>query len=93
MPTRYDVSRDELAELLDTIDHGLPRYRLDQIWGGLYEQLAEPADWTNLPKALRTRVDEALPTALTPVTESVSDRGDTIKFLWELDGGAGSRPG
>ena len=29
-----------------------------------------------------------LPAALELVTESVSDRGDTVKFLWALDGGA-----
>jgi len=82
--SRYGVTRDELAELLD----GEPRYRLDQLWSGLYEQLADPADITNLPKGLRARLDEALPTELTSVTESVSDKGDTVKFLWELDGGS-----
>ena len=82
MSTRYDLTRDELAVVLD----GEPRYRLDQLWDGLYTQLAAPGDITNLPKALRARLDRALPLALTPVTESVSDRGDTVKFLWELDG-------
>ena len=43
---------------------------------------------TNLPRALRARLDAELPLALEPVTESVSDRGDTVKFLWELAGGA-----
>ncbi len=43
---------------------------------------------TNLPKALRARLEAELPAALTPITESVSDGGDTVKFLWELDGGA-----
>ena len=43
---------------------------------------------TNLPKALRARIETTLPTSLTPVTESVSDSGDTVKFLWELDGGS-----
>ena len=83
-PTRYGLTRDELAEILD----GEPRYRLDQLWDGLYTQLSDPADITNLPKALRARIDTALPTSLTPVTESVSDSGDTVKFLWELDGGS-----
>lgn len=82
--TRYDVSRDELAVLLD----GTPRYRVDQVWSGLYEQFTEPDDWTNLPKALRADLAERLPSALTLVTESVSDNGDTVKFLWELDGGS-----
>ena len=84
MSTRYDLTRDELAGVLD----GEPRYRLDQVWDGLYAQLADPADITNLPKALRARLDAELPTALTAVTESVSDRGDTVKFLWELEGGS-----
>ena len=35
---RYDLDRAELAELLA----GEPRYRVDQVWQGLYEQLAEP---------------------------------------------------
>ena len=63
-PTRYDVTRDELGERLD----GEPRYRLDQLWEGLYTQLADPVDITNLPKKLRERLDQELPTALTLVT-------------------------
>ena len=52
-PTRTG-DRASSRELLD----GEPRYRLDQVWQGLYEQLAEPAEITNLPKALRTRLAE-----------------------------------
>ena len=44
--TLYHPTRDELAEHLT----GEPRYRLDQVWDGLYTQLAEPADITNVPK-------------------------------------------
>ncbi|NND73664.1 MAG: 23S rRNA (adenine(2503)-C(2))-methyltransferase RlmN [Ilumatobacter sp.] len=83
-PTRYGLTRDELGEHLA----GEPRYRLDQLWDGLYGQLADPADITNLPKALRTRLEDDLPPALTPVAESVDETGDTVKFLWELDGGS-----
>jgi 23S rRNA (adenine2503-C2)-methyltransferase len=82
--TRYDLTREEFGSHLD----GEPRYRLDQVWAGLYQQLADPGDITSLPKALRDRLDAELPTALELVTESVSDTGDTIKFLWELDGGS-----
>ena len=87
LPTRttlYDLDREAFGELLD----GEPRYRLDQLWSGLYEQLSDPADITNLPKKLRERLDRELPGALRPVTESVSDSGDTVKFLWELEGGS-----
>jgi 23S rRNA (adenine2503-C2)-methyltransferase len=83
-PTRYDLTREQLAELLA----GTPRYRVDQVWHGLYSQLGEPESWTDLPKALRADLVEVLPPALTPVTESVSDKGDTVKFLWELAGGS-----
>jgi len=84
VPTRYDPDRDALADLLV----GEPRYRVDQVWQGLYEQLADPEEITNLPKALRARLAEALPPALTPAAESVSDDGDTVKWLWGLPGGA-----
>ena len=47
--TRYDVDRAALAELLDDE----PRYRVDQVWNGLYQQLAEPDEMTDLPPALR----------------------------------------
>jgi len=82
--TRYDASRDDLDRLLD----GQPRYRVDQVWRGLYTELTDPADMTALPKDLRALVDERLPRALHPVQEVSADRGDTVKFLWELDGGS-----
>ncbi len=84
MATLYDPSRDELAALLE----GEPRYRLDQLWHGLYEQRSTPAELTTLPKALRTRLDADLPLALEPVTESVSDDGLTVKWLWKLADGS-----
>ena len=77
------MTRDGLAAALD----GEPRYRLDQVWDGLYTQLATPEEITNLPRTLRQRLERDFPLALTPVTESISDSGDTVKFLWELDGG------
>ena len=84
MPTRYDLDRDALAESLA----GEPRYRLDQLWSGLYEHAKEPADISNLPKALRARLDDELPSALSLAETSEADDGDTVKWLWELDGGA-----
>jgi 23S rRNA (adenine2503-C2)-methyltransferase len=85
MPTtRYDLDRTALADLLA----GEPRYRVDQVWDGLHRQLAEPAELTALPKALRSRLDAELPPALAPVAESVAAGGDTVKWLFALDGGA-----
>ncbi|MEO7398206.1 MAG: 23S rRNA (adenine(2503)-C(2))-methyltransferase RlmN, partial [Ilumatobacteraceae bacterium] len=82
--TRYDLTRIELGELLG----GEPRFRVDQIWKGLYMQLADPAGLTNVPKALRARLEADLPPALMPVDERVSDNGDTVKYVFELRGGS-----
>jgi len=80
----YTPTRESLAELLD----GEPRYRLDQLWDGLYTQLASPADITNVPKKLRERIAAELPTALTQQVRSISDGGDTVKYLWLLADGS-----
>jgi len=82
--TRYDVTRAELADLLA----GEPRYRVEQVWRGLYDDLAAPEDITTLPAPLRSRLEAELPPALQLVTERLSDRGDTLKLLWALGGGA-----
>ena len=79
----YQPSRVELAELLD----GEARYRVDQVWQGLYEQFAVPSEMTNLPKALRARLTDLLIPALRTVLRRVSDGGDTVKYLWELHDG------
>ena len=80
----YGVDREALGALLD----GEPGYRVEQVWQGLYRRLATVEEMTDLPARLRQRLAAELPPALRLVTESVSDRGDTVKFLWELDGGA-----
>jgi 23S rRNA (adenine2503-C2)-methyltransferase len=84
MSSRYDLTRAELSEMLV----GEPRYRLEQVWQGLYQQLAEPEDLTSVPLDVRRRLAAELPTALSLVTEQVSDAGDTVKLLWALEGGA-----
>ena len=81
--TRYDISRSELAELLE----GEPNYRIDQVWEGLHSQFREPAELTNIPKALRSAIEELLPAALTPVRQVSSDKGKTLKQLWQLGDG------
>ncbi len=81
--TRYDLDRQGWSELL--ADE--PRFRLEQIWNGLYHQGRDLAELTTLPKELRATLAYAAPLALQEVTESVSDGGDTVKFLWELEGG------
>ncbi|MGH9119446.1 MAG: 23S rRNA (adenine(2503)-C(2))-methyltransferase RlmN [Acidimicrobiales bacterium] len=83
MATRYDITFAELTDLLE----GEPVYRARQVWDGLYGQRVDPGRITALPNALRVRLAALLPPALTPVTESVSDRGDTVKMLWRLADG------
>ena len=83
--SRYDVERDVLAELLA----GEPSYRVEQVWDGLHTRLSAPGELTDLPKALRERLasEPALAAALTMERESVSDSGDTVKWLWRLADG------
>ena len=57
------------------------------MWQGLYDQGTEPEEWTTLPKSLRATVGGLLPPALRLATESVSDAGDTVKWLWTLADG------
>ncbi len=85
LPSRYDLDRVALGELLVS----MPKYRVDQVWEGLHQQLADPLNITNLPKALRAELS-ARPefrSALTVVAESVGDNGDTVKWAFELEGG------
>ena len=83
---RYDLTRDDLARLLD----GEPAFRVRQVWDGLYRRVADPADLTDLPAALRARLDAGpdFAPSLHPELESVSDGGDTVKWLWSLHDGA-----
>jgi 23S rRNA (adenine2503-C2)-methyltransferase len=80
-PARYDVTRQDLALLLD----GEPRYRVDQVWHGLHRRGLDPEEMTDLPKPLRARLGE-VPPALVLLAESESDDGDTVKSLWALNG-------
>ena len=83
MPSLYDADRGTLAALLG----GEPPYRVDQVWDGLYRRRVDLEDITEVPRALRARLAEALPASLTLVTERASDGGDTVKQLWQLHDG------
>jgi 23S rRNA (adenine2503-C2)-methyltransferase len=81
--SRYDWSRTDLGEALS----GEARYRVDQVWEGLYVHGTDPVDWSSLPKALRARLADLLPSALAPAAESTSDDEQTVKWLWNLHDG------
>jgi len=82
-PTRYDHDRATLAEFLSD----QPRYRLDQLWHGLYDEDLDIDEITTLPKPLRATLSERLPTALDVHTERISDDGETRKWLFALRDG------
>jgi 23S rRNA (adenine2503-C2)-methyltransferase len=84
MPGPYDLDRAGLASLLQE----QPAYRVDQVWRGLHEQARRPAEMTNLPRALRDRLEAALVPALRMVTESATEGRRTVKWLWALADGA-----
>jgi 23S rRNA (adenine2503-C2)-methyltransferase len=84
MPSRYDATFDVVAGLLE----GEPPYRARQVWDGLHRRVVGPVGMTDLPVPLRDRLEAALPPALTLAEESVSDGGDTVKWLWRLADGA-----
>ncbi|MEY3806011.1 MAG: ribosomal large subunit methyltransferase [Actinomycetota bacterium] len=80
MKSLYDPTREEISEIL----HNEPRYRVDQLWSGLYQHFHNPADISTLPLSVRTRVIEELPPGLVEIKRVSTDNGDTVKFLWHL---------
>lgn len=84
MATLYDLDRAGVAALLGAE----PRYRVDQVWRGLYERAADPTELTDLPLRVRAQLLELAPRALSSVVESASPGDDTVKWLWQLADGA-----
>ena len=80
----FDLDGHDLAELLA----GQPTYRVEQVRAGLYEQLSPVSEISTLPAALRSELDQRAPESLAELTRSITDTGDTIKFLWALHDGA-----
>lgn len=80
----YDLDRDALAALIE----GEPPYRARQVWDGLYRRLRRPVEMTDLPRALRDRLEPTLRPALHELAWRHADGGDTVKWLFALaDGG------
>ena len=83
--TRYGATAAGIADLL--AGWGAPAYRARQVWDGLYRQRRPLEDLTDLPRALRDRLAEALPLALSPCRVLEGDGGETVKWLWDATGG------
>jgi len=84
VPGPYDLSPTELAALLP----GEPAFRSRQVWDGLYRRALRPAEMTDLPAALRSQLEEALPSGLEVLECQSADDGDTTKWLFSLADGA-----
>jgi 23S rRNA (adenine2503-C2)-methyltransferase len=76
----YALTRDGLTELVTEL--GEPRYRADQIRAWLVRGVDDPAEMTDLPKALRTRLGTRFaPARPELVDHRVADDGHTHKLL------------
>ena len=84
--SRFDLSRDELAALLE----GEPSYRVEQLWRAFHLEHLDVSEVTTLPRPLRQRLalEPALALAWRVARESTSDGGATRKWLLEADDGA-----
>ncbi len=69
-------------------EHDAPAYRRRQIWGWLARGVTSFAAMHDVPKALRTALEDSFRVStLRPVAVSQADRAMTTKTLFELDGG------
>ena len=84
MPSAYELTKEELAEQLS----GEPRYRVDQVWHGLWNAAQELGQITTIPKALRASLSERFPSSLSVANDVRSDRGMTRKWVFRLFDGA-----
>ena len=83
----FGLERLALEGLLE--DLGEPRYRARQIYVWLYQKRARSlAAMTNLGKPLRDRLAQAFTLRWPEVAERQHSTDGTVKFLFQLDGGA-----
>jgi 23S rRNA (adenine2503-C2)-methyltransferase len=82
----YDLSQADLGALLGD----QPPFRVRQVWDGLYRRVLRPGEMTDLPAALRRRLedDPALAPGLGLTRRQVADGGGTVKWQWALSDGA-----
>lgn len=80
------LTEKELAELFKNM--GQPAFRAGQVYGWLQKGIESYDEMTNVPKALRTVLEEQyplLPPKVVRCQESAKD--GTIKYLWQLSDG------
>ncbi|NGP45050.1 23S rRNA (adenine(2503)-C(2))-methyltransferase RlmN [Bacillaceae bacterium SIJ1] len=86
LPSIYSLELHELEGWLK--EEGQPAFRAEQIYSWLYEKrVFSFDDMTNLPKALRERLEESFDlTTLKTIVQQKAEDG-TMKFLFELTDG------
>ena len=84
MRSVYEYSKEELSELFV----GEPRYRVDQVWHGLWTEGQSLDAITTIPKALRAQLAERHPPVIEAVNDMASDHGATRKWVFRLFDGA-----
>lgn len=84
MPSAYEYTRDEVTQLLV----GEPRYRVEQVWHGLWNEGQLVEEITTIPKALRIRLAGEFAPGLQVANDVSSDHGATRKWVFRLSDGA-----
>jgi 23S rRNA (adenine2503-C2)-methyltransferase len=83
----FGLDRDELATLLRV--QAQPGYRAGQVYRWLYARRARSIeDMTDLPRDLRSRLQETHAVRWPEVAERSRSRDGTVKYLFRLDDGA-----
>lgn len=82
-----DYSLAEIEQLL--VEWKQPKFRARQIWDWIYKHfVADFEQMSNLPQGLRTQLASRFTLdPLTPVTQLISQAGDTQKVLFQLPDG------
>jgi 23S rRNA (adenine2503-C2)-methyltransferase len=80
VPSLYEYTREQLGELLSDE----PRYRVDQVFEGLWTQAQALVEITTIPRDLRARLAERFPPSLEVANDVESDKGLTRKWVFRL---------
>jgi 23S rRNA (adenine2503-C2)-methyltransferase len=84
MASVFEYSKEQLGELLSAE----PRFRIDQLWHGLWSEALTISEVTTIPKSLRQSLEERFAPALAVLTDVQSNHGATRKWVFGLHDGA-----
>ncbi|MEO8292143.1 MAG: 23S rRNA (adenine(2503)-C(2))-methyltransferase RlmN [Actinomycetota bacterium] len=84
MPTAYDLTREQLTDLL--VRWGEPVFRAKQVWNQLWKRAATYEQMSEISPALRERLTAELPLGLEVMDERTADHGATRKALLKVGG-------